>query len=273
MGVGSMNDLLNKFDTIEVNNNTRISAEDQAFCEDQEQQFKEFLSFADDYIFYLNYNPLSNKFYNSEYLVNEMNKTKENKKDQFISNIVDYFRDKYRVTLKDEPLRKKYNIDVTYNIIIDEIIEQLGGFNFSDKAAQEIKERLKNKIRGYNRNHVNVKKSKVILDDFFYVDQWDKKWGNDYGISYNYRQEFHHLFIAISHFEQGTTNNTYQGIMHTIDYEKGDKVFTTHSMMCIKAESIKLFKNGKVEILFLTPEYAQQFAKEYCGYLPEQKTA
>ena len=260
-------DILTKFDNIEVNNNTRISPADQEFCEDQEWQYKEFLTFADDYIVYLNYNPLANKFYNSQYLIIEMGKTKEDRKNHFISNIVNHFRDKYNVTLKDESIKKKYNIDVTYNAIIDEIIEQLEGYNFSDKAGKEIKDRLINKVRGYNRNHVDVKKSKVILDSFFYIDSWDKKWGNDYGISYNYRGEFYHLLIAISHFEQEATENLYDGILHTINYEKGDKLFTTHAMMNIKAESMKLFKNGKVEITFLTPEYAQQFAKEYCGYM------
>ena len=260
-------DILTKFDNIEVNNNTRISPADQKFCEDQEQQYKEFLAFADDYIIYLNYNSIANKFYNSKCLVEQMSKTKENLKDEFIYNIVDYFRREYNVTLKDDSIKRKYKLDVTYNNIIDEIIEQLEGYNFSDKAGKEIKDRLINKVKGYNRNRVDVKKSKVILDSFFYIDSWDKKWGNDYGISYNYRGEFYHLLTAISHFEQEATENLYDGILHVINYEKGDNLFTTHTMMCIKTESIKLFKNGKVEILFLTPEYAQQFAKEYCGYI------
>lgn len=265
-----MNGLLSKFDTIEVNNNTRISTEDQAFCEDQEQQFKDFLKFADEYIEYLNNNGLQNKYCDSIYLINQMQTSKENEKNEFISNIVNHFRDKYRVTLDHKSLQKKYNIEITFNIIIDEIIEQLEGFNFIDKAAQEIKERLKSKLSGYRTNYVEIKKNKVVLKSFFYVDDWDKKFGGESKVSYNYREEFHHLLLALSHFEQGATKNTYNGIYYIINGEKGDKVFKEHSMMCIKAESIKLFKNGKVEVLFLTPEYAQQFAKEYCGYISEQ---
>jgi hypothetical protein len=259
-------DILTKFDTIEVNNNTRISPADQEFCEDQEKQYKEFLTFADDYIVYLNYNPIANKYFNSQYLIEEMEKTKEGRKNNFISNIINHFRDEYNVTLKDESIKKKYKLDVTYNTIINEIIEQLEGYNFSDKAGKEIKDKLKHIVKGYNKVNAEVKKNKVVLDSFFYIDHWDKKYGI-YKISYNSRSDFYHLFVAISHFEQGTTDNSYKGVYHTIDYEKDDKVFTTHGLMCFKAESIKIFKNGKVEILFLTPEYAQQFAKEYCGYM------
>jgi len=262
-----MNNLLNKFDSIEVNNNTRISVADQEFCEDQEKQYKEFIEFADDYIVYLNYNPLINKFFDSRNLIVEMNRTRDYKKDQFISNIVNHFREQYRVTLKEEPIQKKYGIEITHNVIIDEIIEQLGGFNFSDKAAQEIKERLKSKLSGYRTNYIEIKKNKVVLKSFFYIDDWDKKFGGEPRVSYNYREEFHHLLLAISHFEQGTTRNTYSGIYYIINGEKGDKVFKDHCLMCIKAEGMKLFKNGKVEITFLNPEYAQQFAKEYCGYI------
>lgn len=265
-----MNNLLDKFDTIEVNNNTRISSEDQAFCEDQERQYKEFIKFADDYIVNLTYNSLQNIFFNSEDLIKEMSKTKEANKEEFISNIVDHFRRKYRVTLESQPLQKKYNLDITYSLIVDEIIEQLGGFNFTDKASQEIKDKFKNIVNGYRSNYVSIKKNKLILNSFFNIDSFDKKWGGDYGISYYYKEDFYHLFVALSHFEQGTVKNTYERTLQTIDYEKGDKVFKEHSLMCIKAESIKLFKNGKVEILFLTPEYAQEFAKEYCGYIPEQ---
>ncbi|MFA6843561.1 MAG: hypothetical protein WCR33_04090 [Bacilli bacterium] len=261
-------DILSKFDDIEVNNNTRISADDQIYCEDQERQYKEFLSFADEYILYLNYNPIANKYYKSENLITNMETTKNNLKDQFISNIISHFRDEYRVTLKDEPIQKKYGIEITYNIIVDEIIEQLEGYNFTDKASKEIKEAMKDEVRGYNGNvKAEIKKKKVVFDSFFYVDCWDKKYGGEPSIGYSSRGGFYKLLKAISHFEQGVTESVYNNIDHAISYEKGDKVFKEHSLMCIKAEYMKLFKNGKVEITFLAPEYAQQFAKEYCGYI------
>ena len=261
-------DILTKFDTIEINNNSRISVADQEFCEDQERQYKEFLSFADEYILYLNYNPIANRYYKSENLITSMETTKNNLKAQFISKIVDHFRNEYKVTLNTEPIQKKYNIDITYNIIIDEIIEQLEGYNFTDKASKEIKEAMKDEVRGYNGNvKAEIKKKKVVFDSFFYADCWDKKYGGEPSIGYSSRSGFYKLLKAISHFEQGAIENTYNNIDHAISYEKGDKVFREHSLMCFKAESMKIFKNGKVEVTFLTNEYAQQFAKEYCGYM------
>jgi len=262
------NSILNKFDIIEINNNSRITIEDQTFCEDQEKQYKEFIEFADEYILYLNYNPLFNKYYNSETLIKEMNKNKECNKNEFISNIVDHFRDEYKVTLDYKIIQQKYNIDITYNTIIDEIIEQLEGYNFTDKASKEIKEAFKDEVRGYNGNvKAEIKKQKVIFDSFFYADTWDKKYGGEPSIGYNSTNGFYKLLKALSHFEQGSAENLYSGIYSKIRCEKGDKVFTTHTMMCFKAESMKIFKNGKVEVTFLTNEYAQQFAKEYCGYI------
>ena len=161
-----MNNILGKFDNIKINNNLRITVEDRTFCEKQEVAYKEFIKFTDDYLQYLNINSLSNIFYNSNNLINEMNKNRNNKKDQFIEKIVDYFRNQYEVTLKHEPIEKKYDININYNIIIDEIIEQLGGYNFTDKAEKEIKDEFKNILR-YDK--IKIKNKKISMPIYSYI--------------------------------------------------------------------------------------------------------
>ena len=89
--VEKFDDILSKFDSIEVDNNTKISIDDQTFCEEQESGYNEFLKFSDDYLEYLNNNSLYNTFYNSGTLIDEMNKTRDDKKDIFISKVVTLF--------------------------------------------------------------------------------------------------------------------------------------------------------------------------------------
>lgn len=275
-----MNSLLSKFDTIEVNNNTRISAEDQAFCEDQERQYKESikiqLAFLNAFKEVSGIDLLAERYTNQNtknkyldwYKFNKIAELAKETKEKFINEIIWYFEKQYNVTINSDNMGKRYGFDINYNDILDHIFIELGGFNFEEKAVKEIKDKLKDKVmRGYdNRIDVLIKNKKVVFPNYFYIDSWDKKWGK-LKISYNAYKNFDTLLTALSHYEQETTHNTYQGIYEIITNETGDRVFTNHYLMHIKAESMKIFKNGKVEITFLTPEFAQQFAKEYCGYV------
>jgi len=273
--------LLEKFDNLEIKNEDRISEEDKMFCEEQEDIFKKLIVIYDEFILKLKeIEPIienhRNKYSKKEdycYVTtayggsiagsDSLEESKNKMKNQFVESICNYFERKYNVTLKEESIYKKYNTSITYNNIIDEIFIQLNGFNFKEKAVLEMKNKFK-KVLEYK--DVAVKKNKLIITNFFWVDQWDKKYGT-YKMSYNSREDFYSLLRCISHFEQGTIKNTYEGILYKIDRLQNDDLFCEHVMMCIKLESIKLFKNGKIEIKFLSNEYAQEFAREYCDYI------
>jgi hypothetical protein len=261
-------DILSKFDNVEVKNTSRISEKDEEFCKDHEMQYKEFITFANKYMDYLENNKLNNRYFYSTSLTENMFNKMRDIKCSFIENIVEYFRKEYKVTLKSETINKKHDINITYDMIVSDIIEQLGGYNFTDKASKEIKDALKSKVKRTYKEEPNatVKNNKVILDDFFYIDSFDKKWGTC-KVSYGSDEGFYKLLKAVSHFEQGVFENKYSALYDTITREKDDDVFKTHNLMCIKAESMKVFKNGKVEIIFKTSAYARQFAKEYCGVI------
>jgi len=258
-------ELLSKFDQIEVNNNSKISLDDQAFCVDQEKGFDEFIKFSNDYLEYLSKNSLSNTFYNSESLVNEMNKTREVKKDIFISKVVNYFRDKYRVTLESEPIQKKYDISLKYDIIIDEIMEQLGGYNFIDKTEKEIKDEFKNTLR-YDK--VKLKNKKLSIEGFFQLDYFSIKYGT-YEVGYGSNEKFIKLFKAISHFLCGSNENLFSNLYSTITRQKNDDVFKTHDVNPDIIKALKIYKNGKIDLEFSSTEHMRKFAKEYCGYTGE----
>jgi hypothetical protein len=113
--------------------------------------------------------------------------------------------------------------------------------------------------------YIKLNKTKVIIDDFFSVDTWNKKYGSE-EVHYSSRKNFYTLFKALSQFNYGSPDYPFVNVYETIIREKNEKVFTTHTLANNGVLSIKLFKNGKIELVFSTSEYAEKFAKEYCGY-------
>jgi hypothetical protein len=260
-------DIFSKFENIEINNNSRISANDEEFCKGKENEYKQFIEFSNNYMQYLENNSLKNSMYNSHKLINEMVEERTNKKCWFINNIVDYFKTTYKVTLTSKPIQDKYSIDINYNTIVSEVIEQLGGYNFKDKAEKEIKDEFKHTIK-YEK--VEIKNKKISIDSFFYAESWDYGRGKQYKVSYNSDDKFHKLFKALSHFLFGTNphfNNYFDNIYDIITRKENDDVFKIHDITNKITQTLKLYKNGKIDLEFSTSEYARKFAKEYCGYI------
>jgi len=278
-------DILSKFDNIEINNNSRISADDEVFCKEQENIYKKLVE---------SYNKFSLELQEISVISNEhgkkygtqteiyfhekptayyhslkpsgLDETITKMKNQYIKSVCVYFSDKHNVTIDDDKISKKYDQNVTYDNIIDEIFLQLGGFTFEEKAVKEIKENIMGLISNKGYKKLSIKNNKVAIIDFFYIDSSDAKYGN-IRISWNYKENFEKLLTAITHFEQGETSNVYRELLNGINKYKNDELIKEHELNDIKAKSLKLFKNGKIEILFKSAEYARKFAKEYLGYI------
>jgi hypothetical protein len=259
--------ILDKFNKIEIKNDNRISEDDKIFCEEQQKLLDDFMVFAENYKTYLEINSFSNEIFGRSVLISDMTKQQDYKKDWFISKIVNYFIDKYKITLTYKELQDKYKTDVKYSNILDEIFVQLDGFNFKDKAKNEIitamKELCHNKYSG--KQYTKLNKSKIIIDNFFYVDEWNKKWGS-VKVHYNSDDKFLTLFKALSQFNYGSAEYCFSNTYDIITQKENEEVFTTHTLANNGVLSLKLFKNGKIELVFSTSEYAEKFAKEYCGY-------
>ena len=256
-------DILSKLDDIEVKNSSRISPEDQTFCEDQERNYNEFIKFSNHYLGYLKENSLSNSFYNSESLINEMNKTRDCKKDDFISKVVSYFKNKYKVTLDSKSVQKKYDTNINHDIIIDNIIDQMEGYNFIDKAEKEIKDEFKNCLR---HDKIKIKNVKISIDDFFYIDSWDLKY-KTYKVSYSSDEKFNKLFKAMSHFLYNSNESCFKELYDVITSKNNDDVFKTHDILNNNTiKTLKLYKNDKIDLEFTSSELMRKFAREYCGY-------
>ncbi len=261
----NIDDIFNQFDNIEINNNSRISEDDEKFCMEKQKAYNEFIEYTNSYIQYLKDNSFSNIFLNSNSLINEMNEKRVNNKDCFITKIVNHFKDKYKVTLEYKSIQYKYDINsnINYNIIVTEIIDQLGGYSFSDKAEKELKDEFKNTIR---HNEVNIKNTKISINSFFYIDSWDVKY-KTYKVAYSCDEKFRKLFKAFSHFLYKSNDSYFSNLYNIISNEKDEAVFKTHEIANKGITALKLYKNGKIDIEFSSSEYTRKFAKEYCGYI------
>jgi len=170
-------------------------------------------------------------------------------KEKFIGMIAYYFTKKYNVTIDDSKIFNKYRdkfdyhkknnpdktlkldlieyVDIDYNIILDEIFLQLGGFSFKEKAIDEIKQKAKTPLY-YNR----------------YRNYWNYEIK---GKTIKFRTSINHIEPALYFYDNNETDiiNCY-----------------THN----KIDDYKSYDNGNTDIKFYNASDALDFAKRYLGY-------
>lgn len=264
--------LLNKFQAVTIQNDTRISEIDRKYCEKQERMYKEAITAMNNTLeIFKTIHKLhvedkgESIHYHYEYIDHheDIRHTEERSKkikNNFISNIVGHFERVYNVTLEKSKIRDKYNISVTYQDIVNEIFEQLGGFNFEEKAVKELKDKCKETI--YSLDKVTIKKNKLTIIDFVWWDHYSWE-GKKLGYS---DSKVSPLFRGLSHFETGETETLfyYRSIYKELhEGERKYDIFSKYEIGYNLVNSIKVFKNGKIEIEFQTNEQAEQFKREY----------
>jgi len=262
-----MNALLEKFNTIEVKNINRIDAEDQEFCELFNQIYSETLEaykntlntlitlYNKQIVVVKNSYDLSVSIY-GDFSINGVLKDIHHIKQNFISKICYHFEHKYQVTINEDIIYKKYkdkeiewhrkeNPDKTlrldlieyvyldYNMILDEIFIQMGGYSFWEKAVDEIKQ-----------------KAKVEL----HYSDWRKEWNYEIkGKKIKFRFGIRDILPALYFYDNNETQ-----VIDCFTYNK--------------VNDYKSFENGNNDIIFIKPEYALEFAKKYLGYIEMTET-
>ena len=265
-----MNDLLSKFENVEIKTESRITQEDIDFCVKEQECYNDAIALYEKCL--NSFNEIKSiKDWKSKYIrwgqINVFGEESMNAKLNFVCNIVQYFVNKYKVTLNDKIIAEKYNYkEITYNTIIEEIFVQLGGFNFNEKAENEIKSALIKQMEyDIKYDRLKIKNNKITVTDFIYIDSFYKRYGN-YEISYGCDEKIEKLLQAMSYFLFKDTQ-CLGNLYNTITRERNDDVFKTHDISLNGILTLKLYKNGKIDIEFSSTEYARQFAKEYCGYI------
>lgn len=289
-----MLNLLEKFENVEIKNTERISQEDFDKMEQWKQEFELFKSKFYQYEMFYKNNPITAPLHDREVSYSDIQPKKmlrwlyENfmiEASSYISRIYYYFSKKYNVRLdnnfkekgteyyegrmEESQNRLKFYLNFEYNMVIDDIYEQLGGFNFNEKAVQELKENTRS-IYYYNdygkSSNMKVKKNKLIINGGFAYK--DSIW-NEYRLSNS--NTMSKIFTSLYHFDNNTIvkndtelHNKYCGYQNERNLDNFEK-YEPKSLE--KVKSIKIFKNGKMEIQFNNSKDALIFAKEYCGYI------
>lgn len=252
-------DLLSKFEALEIENSSLISDEDREFCEGMQKRLEEAVSLILKAKDFYETNSMSNIFLSTNNLIRDLDEQLSSRIDFLISKITHHFRSTYSVSIDSSKFRK-YDHTIQYMDVVDDILLQMDGMNFKEKAHEEIKDGVRDTI--YNSSKVKVKSVKVSIADYMYFEGWFGA-GN---FRNNRSDTLSKLLRGVELFESGslTVRETLKSL--TIDYIRNDW-FRDFTFPCMdKLTSIRFYMNGKVELKFKDHELAMAFAREYLKY-------
>jgi hypothetical protein len=266
---------LSKFDLVEVTAVTRLGEADLTFCQHQQMLYVEAMNILkqviqlmqDAYKRYIRIDSYNNDGYiDSSDDIRRTNERIHEIRKNHINRICGHFQHKYKVTINTTAITNKVKddqpADLTYQFVVEEIFVQLGGFTFEEKAIKEIKDRFVDKL--YSWKEPKVKGTRLIIDGFISIDQWDKKYGK-IRLHYNSNDNIYSLFQVLSLHETGFKEMThyYSELYQYLDRNKDDAI-RTHDIGFNQVQTIKFFQNGKTEVNFESFEQAEKFRIGYC---------
>lgn len=281
--VTSGTDMLAVFDSIQVNNEEKISAHDKAFCEKQQQLLDDSLDRIDQwYAFFRHeaeqykeshritfeangsvktnppYTPTGD--YPSDYRefeflpFNQLNKLVEQRQRAVICfgrTIISYFNKTYSLSIhKEDPDGKTLPVTLRphYLSYVDQVIEHLGGRNFRETAEEEIISRLHNTILGPYKKMPELKGDKIIFYDVLCFEDFYYKNYQQYHIGYGYTPQLESLCEGIALVGNDSLNGTSR-IISGFNANYVD-ISEPYSIQAGEAEKMKFYKNGRIDVGF-----------------------
>lgn len=138
------------------------------------------------------------------------------------------------------------------NDIITSILTQTNG-NLQGTAIQEFINKVKDKI-GYR---MTLKTNKVEISGLVWQSNWDNN------LSYACRGNIDLLFRSINYIIQNSINEIYKDLASRLcSYDSKFNPYNTHELDILNC-SIKIFKNGRVDIIFENYETANKYYNTY----------
>lgn len=194
---------------------------------------------------------------------------------EFPLQVIMYVNKTYNVQLSTEVFSEKEykrkresdsiipNTRYTLDEILEDIDRQLDGRSFQETEDDTVKRDVRETI--YNKENVELKKNKIIVRDFIGLDtRYDGTWE----VSYFSGDKMSKLLDGISHFNYGMVTNTIAMTHLKNAYSRfgGHSIYSVIGKNEVNEEyfkSIKLFKNGRVDLEFTTEEKAREFMVGY----------
>ena len=271
--------ILDKFEGFEIKQEDKISKEDKENCEKIQSIYEKTLSvykkWYDIYHEALvikgshDYYGLQIKDLSICNVIRELHRN-------LIYQIYNYFSSKYKLKLEQintDKLNFNYHYHkntintepINHKLCVDDILKQLGGLSFEGMRIKQLKEKLKDTCqnRYSNKWNIEIKGDTVKFSDLFC---WTKySWEDDY--YFRSLDKFLLIESALSFFEYGKEIKFIELSQirekYSIEWSNIESNIKINSQ---KIKSIKLFKNGRVDIKFSSPELARKFAENWCGY-------
>ncbi|MFY8264460.1 hypothetical protein ACOT7R_16355 [Clostridium perfringens] len=275
----NFDDILESFENVEIKNENRLCEEDLKIIQEKKNNLEKMKESFNTYLeFYKNSKLLS---YDGE--VNNM--IYNFKKDQIIPNfqylisdVYNYFNKKYSLNiekLNTKELIKNHNKFKRYNtyerdfewymnvfnidMLIDDIFNKLNGISFKEMEIKLLKEKILNYSWG-----VNVKGKKVNLKEILNFNVYQIQSYNNYILSGSERIE--NIFKLLTYAEcNNFKNDCFVNVKELIKNAK-ENITNTYKLEGEKIQSIKIFKNGSIQITFNSGLNALEFAQEYLNY-------
>lgn len=284
--------ILGKFNSFEIGEDNRISADDKAFLEKSQQYYEKALlyysrisalyqeekeSYTKDFLDNYNYSTFKVDDCDVYRKISGLQK-------EYISNIYSYFertykvnitRNKYDSFVADYEQISRYDVNKDraakllvkqhYQPFVDDIVSQLGGLDFVGVATQQLKEKMKEGCYNQYRDKWNIEvKNNVVKYTGSYVI---KDWCSNHKVHKN--KFFEALPDVISIYLYGKVQK-----LVGCDYFYGYNIELEENQVGtwlkwsdgLKITAIKFYKNGRFDMKFATPEDAREFARTWCGY-------
>ncbi|MGM8331798.1 hypothetical protein [Clostridium perfringens] len=272
----NFDDILESFEKVEIKNENRLCEEDLNFLEDLQEKFNNAKAGFKKYIEFYRENKICNLEEKEikiscdsleEYFVSKVVFI-EGK--SFISKIYNYFEKKYNITLERIKINDDYSLNfrekeakqnlkwfmetLDYNLVLDDIFNQLNGVSFKDREKEELK-------REFEYSKPVIKGNSINLKNSIYFNDISLKYNNNYEISYNSRGKFKTIFKLIDIINK----NDNKDLCDNIIFEKNE-VIGIHELKGDIIKSIQVFKNGSIKLTCDTGLNALNIAKEYLNY-------
>lgn len=280
-------DLLNKIQSVKVENTVNLPEADKNYCEKIHNQYLENLSELNkwresltlllqengnpDFIVYetrynndkksvyqntskLNKsNPFESNRFSILYGIEKLDNIEENSILIFVRNIFSYFNETYNLDL---PVYDKYwdfelTKEINTNFLIKYIQNKIGSFDFTSIGIENLKEEFRKTI--WWQDKIKIQKNKLIFGDYI-------RYGSSWDMSYKFRYDMKHHDIrkALFFFESKNLNFDIDlNFMPNDQYIDFTEIYSWTSLK--KLKGIKFFKNGKIEIQFIDENTAQEF--------------
>ena len=295
-------DLLQKFSDVEVKDDTRITETDKGFCKAHQAAYDnarsdllELKYFWEDMLdnqrnLLSGITGMLNLYLSSG---SEINLSSDRIDEQikathrtFICQLIQYFNTTYNISISTNdvinalmPKKPEVNrhfdeleewktyekatleLSLQYTDILEQIFIKLDGRNLQEQAMHELLVKCHQAAwESFNKTPRYVLK-KAVLQFSNYACSYNDRYSYE---SWELSEKIKRILQGIAHYETDSFSLIPDRIASLISSYHLDNDFFEFPT-CKKVQSIKLYKNTRVDIRFATEEYARKFTEKYLG--------